>query len=421
LTPHSFSIIVIRYLARLFWDSLGEIFREPLGLRGEFIFSLMTEQVEQQIFDAITKANRVLVALPQNPNGDALGSGLALFDFLKKLEKQAEIICAGPDLSRFQFLPGVSEINRSLEVVQSFVISAKTDNAQLDELSYEILPERIDIFLKPKKGKFSPGDISFRNAKFPYDLVVTVDTPSLENLGTVYEKNTDLFFETPIINLDHHPNNEYYGEINLVDLTATSTSEILTRLIENFGAGLIDENMATNLLTGIIVETNSFQHIKTTPQAFLKASNLIAQGGRHQEIIRELYKTKNISLLKLWGRALARLKEIKELGLTYSLVNHADILKSEATPEDIFGVMRELIANLAGRKIILFLAEANAGEIVGYFYFHPSIKAQVVMGILAGQMLNGALGTFRVLGRGLLEVEQEVLEKLQKIKEQIGA
>src|SRR3989344_3204673 len=256
----------------------------------------MEQSPQKSVFDSINKAHRILIALPSNANGDAVGSGLALYSFAKKLDKEPEIVTAS--------------------------------QAPLDELSYEGKPDRVDIFLKPKTGKFSATDVSFKNARFPYELIITLHAPSLDNLGEIYEKNTDLFFETPIINIDHHPNNEYYGEINHVDLTATSTAEIVASLIEEFESGLMDEHIATSLLTGIIVETNSFQHVKTTPKAFLKASQLIAQGGRHQDIIRELYKTKSISLLKLWGRALARLREIKELAMIYSLVNAQDIEKT---------------------------------------------------------------------------------------------
>lgn len=380
---------------------------------------MAAEAVEQQIFDSIGKANRILIALPQNPNGDALGAGLAFFGFVKKLDKEPEIVCAAPDLANFGFLPNIGEVKRELAVSQSFVVSVSTASAKLDELSYEVKPDRVDIFLKPKAGKFSQSDVSFTSARFPYDLIVTIDCPSLEHIGEIYEKNTDLFFETPIVNLDHHPNNEYYGEINHVDLTSTSTSEILTTLIENFEAGLIDEQIATNLLLGIIVETNSFQHVKTTPRAFLKASSLIAQGGHHQEIIRELYKTKSISLLKLWGRSLARLKEVPELGLAYSLVNHADMEKTGSDARDAMGVMKELIGSLAGKRIIIFFAEIAPEETVGYFHLHPSIKSQVVAAALGGQMLNGSLGTFRTTGTPLLDVEKSVLDKLFKIKDQI--
>lgn len=380
----------------------------------------MDQNSKPQIFDSINKANRILIAIPSNSNGDAVGTGLALYSFLGKLDKEVEIVTAHRNLEAFSFLPRISEVKHTLEVMQSFVISVATANAPLDELSYEAKSDRVDIFLKPKTGKFSQSDVSFRSGRFPYDLIIVLHAASLENLGEIYERNTDLFFETPIINIDHHPNNEYYGQINHVDLTATSTAEIVSQLIEEFESSLMDEHIATSLLTGIIVETNSFQHAKTTPRAFLKASQLIAQGGRHQEIIRELYKTKSISLLKLWGRALARLRELKDMSLVYSLVNFSDIEKTASRSEDIFGVMKELIANLSGVKIILFLAETSPQEVVGYFHLHQGINAQVVSSALSAAMLNGSLGRFTTSGVNLLDVEKDILEKLTKIKNQIA-
>ena len=376
----------------------------------------MEQNSKSQIFDSINKANRILIALPSNANGDALGSGLALYAFLGKLDKEVEIVTASRDLAAYSFLPRFSEVKHELEVMQSFVISVSTKNTPLEELSYEAKSDRVDIFLKPKDGKFSESDVSFRSGRFPYDLIITLHTPSLENLGEIYERNTDLFFETPIINIDHHAGNEYYGQINYVDLTATSTAEIMSLLIEEFESGLMDEHIATSLLTGIIAETNSFQHAKTTPRAFLKASQLIAQGGRHQDIIRELYKTKSIGLLKLWGRALARLRELPELGLVYSLVNFSDIEKTGSKQDDILGVMKELVANLAGVKIILLLAETAPQEIIGYFYLHPSVSRDLVVSALGAQMLNGALGRFGSSGSNLLDVEKNILDKFEKLK-----
>lgn len=381
----------------------------------------MEPSTQKPIFDSINKANRILIALPNNAGGDAIGAGLALYAFVKKLDKEPQLVTASRTLEQFSFLPRISEIKHELESSQSFVISVNTGNAALDELSYEAKPDRVDIFLKPKAGKFSSTDVSFKNARFPYDLIITLHTPSLDHLGEIYEKNTDLFFETPIINIDHHPNNEYYGEFNHVDLTATSTAEIVAGLIEEFESGLMDEHIATSLLTGIIVETNSFQHVKTTPKAFLKASQLIAQGGRHQDIIRELYKTKSIALLKLWGRALARLREIKELAMVYSLVNYSDIEKTGARAEDIAGVMKELVGSLTGTKIILFLAEPSPQQITGYFHLHPSVKTQVFASALSAQMLNGSFGRFTLKDANLLDAERNILEKLTKIKDQIVA
>lgn len=379
---------------------------------------MANNNIEQQIFDHLNKGNQVLIALPAHPNGDAVGAGLAMFDFLKKLEKQPEIVCAARDLAAFKFLPGSERIQKELAAVQSFVVAVNTEHTPLDELSYEVKDKRVEIFLKPKSGQYSETDVSFGSARFPYDLIITLDAPSLEHLGAVYENNTDLFFETPVINIDHHPGNEQYGEINLVDVTATATSEILAGLIENFEENLIDENIATNLLTGIVVETNSFQHVKTTPKAFLKASRLVSRGANQQQIIRELYKTKEISLLKLWGRALARLKAVPELSLTYTLLSQADLLKCEADQSDLPAVLKELTAALTESKLVLLLAETGEQTVAGRFSVHPTVRAQVLAAALGGQMINGSTGRFELPGRDLLAAEQEVLAKLQKIKEQ---
>lgn len=380
---------------------------------------MINNGTEQQIFDSVAKANRILIVLPQNLTGDGIGAGLALRGFLLKQGKEPEVVCSKGDLAPFQFLPGIDSVKNEIEAVQSFVVSVRTQSVALEELSYEQMADRVDIFLKPKNGKFAKDDVSFRTARFPYDLIFVLDTPSLEHLGEVYEQNTDLFFETPVINIDHHPNNEQFGEINHVDMTATATTEILTTLFENFEASLIDEEVATNLLLGIIAETNSFQHVKTTPHAFLKASSLISWGARQQDIVKELYKTKNIPTLKLWGRALARLREVPALDLAYSLVNVSDLTKTGTGQNDVLPVMKELSASLRERKIIMLLAEVAQGDIWGYFRLHPNVKAQILTGVLGGQMLNGNLGMFRIKDRELEQAEKETLQKLEKIKTQI--
>ena len=205
-----------------------------------------------------------------------------------------------------------------------------------------------------------------------------------------------------------------------LDELNSNLREVIAMLLEEFEGSLMDDNIATSLLAGIIAETNSFQHAKTTPRAFLKASELIARGGRHQEIVRELYKTKSIPLLKLWGRALARLRELPDLKLVYSLVNYLDIEKTGSKAEDVFGVMKGLVANLSGVKFILFLAEIAPRAVVGYFHLHPGVNTQIVSSALSAQMLNGSLGRFSLADVNFLDVEKEVLDKLGRIKDQIS-
>ena len=163
--------------------------------------------------------------------------------------------------------------------------------------------------------------MSFSAEKFPVDLIFVLGAKSLEDLGGLYEQNTDLFFETPKINIDNRAENEYFGQINLVDITVTSAAEILAELLQKYEEQLMDQDIATCLLLGIISSTRSFQHVQTTPKAFLKASELVALGARQQEIIKNIYKTKSLPLLKLWGRALARMKILEDEKIVYSILS----------------------------------------------------------------------------------------------------
>jgi nanoRNase/pAp phosphatase (c-di-AMP/oligoRNAs hydrolase) len=319
---------------------------------------------EQQIFDQLQKANRVLIALPESLTADSLASALALKLFLAKLDKEADVISSGPVPKSLHFLPGFPSVNSDLSNGKSLVVVLNTATKKLEELSYQATEDKVSIFLKSKGEIFTPEDISFGADKAPVDVVVILGAKSLEDLGKLFEKHTDLFFETPKINIDNKAGNEYFGSINFVDVTASSVAEILATLFEKYEKQLVDEDMATCLLTGIITQTNSFQHVQTTPKAFVKASELISLGGRQQEIVKNIYKTKSLPLLKLWGRALARMKIDEELGVVHSLLNASDFEKAGGNGENLLPVLKEFLDNISSYKIVGLLCELEDGVTV---------------------------------------------------------
>ena len=309
------------------------------------------------IADKLNKANSILILTPPQASGDDLSAALALRTFLRKLEKEVVLISPGPPNAKFDFLTGFEEVKDHLSIAKSFVIDLSTKASEIDELGYKKEPERLSIYVKPKKGQFSDKDVSFRSSNFPFDLIVSIGVFSLENLGEFYIQNSDLFFETPIINIDRSAQNESYGSYNLIDLSATSNSEIMLDLISVFESSLLDQSIATALLTGIIAETNSFQHVRTTPAAFLKASNLISLGADQPQIMSRLYKSKSMGFLKLWGRVLARLKQDPQLSLVYSMIVASDVDKAEATAEDVGMVIKEMTLQLSFAKTFFFMVE----------------------------------------------------------------
>lgn len=380
----------------------------------------MELNIQEQIFEQISRAHKIIIVLPEVLTADAAASGLALLFFLKKLEKDASLASSGELPENLQFLPNSRGLTSEMGSGKSLVVMLDTSAKKLDEISYQTAEDKVSIFLKGKTEGFTPQDISFAQEKFPLDLIIILDCKSLDDLGKLFENNADLFFETPKINIDNKPGNEYFGAINLVDITASAVAELLAGLFEKYEKTLLDEDIATCLLAGIIARTNSFQRAQTTPKAFLKASELIALGGRQQEIVKNIFKTKSLPLLKLWGRALARLKLDEENSTVYSLLNSADFAKAEANDVDLTLVIKELLENIYGYKIVGLICEAAENEIRILTALHAQIDGQKFTQALgvSGKLQNGAGGQYKILdanlsGISLVEAETKFMEAVR--------
>ena len=375
---------------------------------------------QQEFFDEIGKSYKILIALPKNPNADTIGCALALSAFLKKLNKEVDIFCDKHDFENLQFLPGINSIRSQIDFPETFVVSVSTEKTKLDEISYHADPaaNKVNIHLKPKAGAFDANDISFGKEKLTADLIIFVDTPSLEHLGDLYARNAESFFNTPKVNIDNHVGNENYANINIVDITCSSTSEILLELLKNYEKNLIDEDIATCLLTGIISSTNSFQHASTTPSSFLRASELIEMGAKQQEIVRHLFKTKNLSMLKLLGRAMARIKSLPQFSAVFSVVTAQDLERSEADQEDIFKAAEEFCKNVAGAKLVFFAVEQQ--PLALYFCGNPNIKLAELVNYFGGQFVSGTLAKAELSSRKINEIEQVLLDALADLKPRLG-
>lgn len=319
---------------------------------------------EQQIFEQIKKASNILIAFKKTWNGDAVASGLALYLFLKKLDKNVDLAAEKFSLDKlYSFLPGYTEIKNSLDNLRKFIISLDITNTKVSQIKYKQEENKLNFIISPKDGFFTEADITSGASGFKYDLIITVDSPDLESLGRIYDNDTEFFYQTPIINLDRNSNNEAYGQINFIELTAVATSEIVFSLLESYSRDLIDENIATCLLTGMIAETKSFKTNNVTPRSLLAASTLMSLGARREEIVNRLYRSKSINVLKLWGRVLARLSSALDNKLVWSTLSGSDFIKTNSTEKDLTDVIDELIVSIPQAKVIAIIYEnETAGQ-----------------------------------------------------------
>ncbi len=382
----------------------------------ESLFDKLTCQIpmeptpKQQAVSLITRAQRILIA-PGRPDGDSISSALALSMALKKLSKEVGIATLDPVNQQLQFLPEIDTIKPDITGTQDFVITVANVDAEPEKLSYAFENGVLNIVITPKAGRYLTENVTFSEGSLKYDLIITTDAPDLPQLGLIYDQYPSLFKEIPVINIDHHATNSYYGAVNLVDLTATSTGEVLVGLLEAMGVE-IDPDIATCLLTGIISDTGSFQHSNTTPKSLTVAAQMVGFGARQQDIIKHLFKTKAFSTLKLWGQILTNLQFDPINRLVWATATYADLSATETTPEAFSGLIDELMTSVPGAEIVMLITEREPRVVSGSIRTSRGINASEIAERLGGGGHPGAAG-FKLMDMSLTEALPLILEKVR--------
>ena len=379
----------------------------------------MEKLIQTQITELLEKSQKPLIVLPSRPSGDALGSGLGLALFLKALGKKVQVCAENFNSEHYSFLPGFDVLTSNPEFVKTLVVSISTSETKLRELSYGTNENSIEVFLKPTSGEFKSEDVTLRSGPSDYDLVICLNVQSLEQVGEIYTRNTEVFFNTPILNIDNSILNAKYGALAVVDLTAASNAENIYAVMKMHKEEAIDADVATCLLTGILSATHSFQDSRTTPQAFFTASELVTKGANQPEIVRHLFKTKRFSVLKLWGRAMARLTTLPLPGVMYTGVNLQDIERSGSSISEAEDVLKELSVNISDLRM-LFLAYEKAGGIDVYVYTNPNLKITEVLNQFSGKQLSETTGVFALDNVQMSAAEGIIQNSLESLKQRLG-
>ena len=385
----------------------------------------MINSTQKQVIDLIKRSKKILILPSAPPDGDSLGSAIALYMALRKLGKEVTVICSDPIPEVLQFLPNIKAIGNTVVSSTDFIITIDLKNAKVDKINSVIENNKVNIVITPKEGRFSESDVTFNRGEIEYDLVITVDCAELKQLRGFYEQNVELFHQVPVVNIDHHISNVHFGRVNNVDIMASSTTELLVPLLEVIAKEenieLIDEDTATLLLTGIITDTGSFQNANTTPKAFDVAAQLVSYGARQQEIIQHIYKTKQLSQLKLWGRVLSKIQIDETYRTVWSVVSQQDFKDTGSSEEETGDIIDELMTNAPGAEVIILMKEKKDGTVsVSVRTTTPSVDAAKIAETFGGGGHTQAAG-FRMSNIGLRDAEYDVINAVKKYQtERLG-
>lgn len=233
-----------------------------------------------KVKELVDKASSILVVTHEHPNFDSIGSALTLSLGLTGLGKKVTVVCPDPITVELSNFIGVQKVGKEVSG-KNFIISLDYEDGSIDKVSYNIEGNKFNLVIEPRAGYegFSADKVHYSSAGAGGDLIITVDTIHLGGLKKIYDDNKALFDGKPVINIDRHPNNAKYGKVNLVDSDASSTVEIVARLLSHMGVALT-QDIATNVLNALYGATNNFQNPNVSIQSFELAAACMKAGGK---------------------------------------------------------------------------------------------------------------------------------------------
>ncbi len=372
----------------------------------------MALSIPDQIKNQIDSAESVLILSKSKATLDTISTSWGFSHLLKNLGKKPVVFDSNSAKEKLNFLKVPEETAKEIVGARDFVLSFDTTKNKIIDFRTEDKLDSFQIYITPEKETVDPRDFSFIPAKFKYDLLVVLGCQNLDSLGELREKNADLFFEVPIVNIDNTSTNENFGQINLVDITASSVSEIITEFSKAYWEKFMGKDSAKCLLAGLISATSNFQNRKTTPQTFLAASWLIEKGADQQEIIRHLMKTQSFSFMKLWGRVMARLNWNEKKKLAWSLVTLEDFVQSRSKPADLPVILEKIKDNFSAGRFFAVLYSESLDRSIALIKNSESESLKNIQKNAGGDIKNGYLEII-FKKKNILEAEKELLEKIR--------
>lgn len=256
-----------------------------------------------EIYTAIKSAQKILLISHQKPDGDTSGSAIAMAEMLQGFGKNVVLFDADPLAEEFQFL------EKAQEYVHEFDINE-------------------------------------------FDLAIAFDGGTYKMFG-LHETHPELFDGTfPLINIDHHVSNEMYGKWQFVEVKDAASTIVVSKIFRALQWN-ITPDIATPLLMGLYTDTGSLMHSNATADTHREAGFLLKKGADLQRIVKNIFRTKSLQKLKLWGTILSRTDK-NDQRIVSSYVNMEDFARTHTSPDDLTGVVDYLNAVPDSAYSILF-------------------------------------------------------------------
>jgi phosphoesterase RecJ-like protein len=321
------------------------------------------------IIQTIEAANRVLVTTHTEPDGDAVGSLLAMGLALERLGKRTTFYNESPIPAVYQFLPAVNRIERNLQSADA------------------------------------------------YDAAIILDCGDLARIGTVWRAVNRV---PSLINIDHHVSNTGFGSHCLMDGQACATAEIVYRLIRALKVPL-DKAMATCIYTGILTDTGSFRFSNTNAAAFAISREMMELGVDPYQVAQHVYGSYSLGRIKLLNLALNSIEISRNGKLSLMTVTRGMLEETQTQQEDVDGLIN-YARRIEDVRVAALIQEQDNGQTAedGRVRLHVSLRSDgtVDVAALAGTFGGGghrSAAGFQIEST-LVDIKAELLAWAERIE-----
>ncbi len=284
----------------------------------------------EQVLQVIDRSQSIMVASHESPDGDAIGSTLALVNMLREMGK--DVVAYNRDRAplEYAFLPGFDTVVNELDESQTF------------------------------------------------DACFVLDAGELRRAGSWIRERC-----RTLVNIDHHPYSEDFGDLYYVDIEACATGVLIYRLLQAAGHD-ISRDVATCIYTAILSDTGSFRYSNANPEAFQVAGEMVGLGVDPWSIASGLYESQDLDRLRLLALSLPTLR-ISACGLYASIAVTLDMYKSAGADEEHTDRFINYPRSIRGVEVAIFFRQLTKDNFkVGF-----RSKGNIDVGALARGMNGG--------------------------------
>jgi hypothetical protein len=243
------------------------------------------DSAQQQLVEKLKSSNNILLTVSRNPSVDQLSALLGLSLLLNKQGKHCAAVFSGAIPSTIEFLKPEDTIEKNTDSLRDFIIAL--DKNKADKLRYKVEDDVVRIFITPYKTSISQADLEFSQGDFNVDVVLALGVQDQADLDEAITAHGRILHDATVASISSlSPSN--LGSINWYEQKASGVSELATDLAEALDPNLVDEQIATALLTGIVASTDRFSNDKTSSQTMSASAVLMAAGANQQLVATKL-------------------------------------------------------------------------------------------------------------------------------------